>query len=138
MLTRKQALGGLLLALVAAAGATAYLQRPQGPEPGPLTVSPDDRLFDEQRADGRIWRVYNDCPMARNTTWTSDDGGRRWLKHEGPGVINCTVASDIRLRLTSRSSATAEVDQGPEPIHNIYRTDDGAKTWILASTDLRG
>lgn len=130
--------GGLAVASVIIAGAAAYALEPKGTEPGPLSVRADDRLFDEQQVDGRIWRVYNDCAMARNTTWTSDDGGRRWLMHDGPGFINCTSASDVRLKVTGRNTATAEVDQGPEPIHNVFRTRDGGQTWILQSTPLTG
>lgn len=138
VLNRSRRVGGGAIIALAAAGTAACALQPDGPAPGPLRLTSDDRLMDEQRVAGRIWRVYNDCGMARNTTWTSDDGGRRWLKHEGPGFINCTVSSDVRLRPTSRDAAIAEVDQGPEPVQNVFRTRDGGATWTLDSTDPGG
>lgn len=87
---------------------------------------------------GEEWRVYNDCAMARNTTWVSRDNGRTWVGHDGPGYINCTSASAVRLRVTQPGHATAEVDHGPEPIHEQWRTADGGKTWSMLSTDLGG
>lgn len=138
VLKKELVVGGAVVAALVGAGATALALQPDGPQPGLLRVGPNDRLVDQQMAQGRIWRVYNDCSMARNTTWTSDDGGRHWLKHDGPGFINCTVSSDVRLSVSGRDTAEAEVDQGPEPIHNVFQTRDGGATWTLASTDLGG
>lgn len=110
----------------------------QGPRPGPLKLSADDRLLVERQAQGRTWRVYNDCAMGRNTTWISDDGGKSWLHHDGPGFINCTVASAVRLQVRSEDEADAEVDHGPDPVHERWKTRDGGVTWRMTATDLSG
>jgi hypothetical protein len=104
---------------------------------GPLVLSSDDRLVAEDQADGRIWRVYNDCPMARNTTWTSDDG-KSWRRHDGPGFINCTNGSGVRIDAVSRQEATAEVVLGAAQVRQLWRTTDGGQTWKLTSTDETG
>jgi photosystem II stability/assembly factor-like uncharacterized protein len=76
--------------------------------------------------------------MARNTTWVSDDGGKRWLRYNGPGFINCTSNSTVRLTPQDRDRATAEVNHGPEPVHEVWRTTDGGNRWTKVSTDLGG
>lgn len=110
-----------------------------GDDSGPLSLSGDDRLVAEDEADGRIWRVYNDCPMARNATWVSDDGGTAWRRHDGPGFINCSNGSGVRIDAVNRDEATAEVVLGGgAQVRQEWRTTDGGKTWTMTATDQTG
>lgn len=108
------------------------------PEGGALAIGNADQLVAQAQAGGRTWRVYNNCAMARNTTWVSDDGGKHWLHHDGPGWINCTSASTVRLRPHNRDVVTADVNQGPRPVHEVWRTTNGGSNWTMRSTDLGG
>jgi hypothetical protein len=126
------------LAALAGMGVTACFPGEGEVAARPLSLSADDRLVAEDQAGGRTWRVYNNCAMAVNTTWVSDDGGKNWLSVNGPGFINCSNGSAVRLDAVSRSEATAEVDHGPEPVHERWRTTDGGETWTMTSTDLGG
>lgn len=117
------------MCLAATAGCGGASDRPQ---PGPLNVSKDERLLAERQAGGRVWRVYNDCANASNSTWTSQDAGRTWLMSDGPGGVNCTVGSGVKLLNVTADEAVAEVSQGPQPTITNYRSTDGGLTWRSA------
>lgn len=103
----------------------------------PPGLTSDDVILDVALKDGRLWAAAGNCSMGRTVTWISDDVGRTWTPHDGPGAAHCSAGSATEYVLETASRATAYVTVGGLGETTAWTTSDGGATWAKASTALQ-